>query len=206
MPYLVDEQSGLGALGRLRLLIGQFELGLMLTFFQRDSVQVLMRGEASLPPGRRRPDGSLDDHGARYEAVEPFEHSVRSRERASLLAVGLTGGWRFVLYRSAQLLLYLPVGGGVGQIGIADLVGTSCPTILASLGCLGLFVDGGLGVRFGLGPRVNLVLDGRFGAIGAFAPRHPTAAARPELESSLESLFDTMIHAGVSAGLQIKIR
>jgi hypothetical protein len=209
IPYLVDEITGSGTLGRIHALFGSIEVGLVFATYDRSRIVLRERGDRELPDSRRRPDGSVDDTGVEYSTL-PASRTERVIDptRSSLLTYAVTAGYRFYL-TSGLLNLYVPLGGGLTHAYIADLHGLDCPALFFLPGCIGLVAEAGLGLHIDLGERIDLIADARLGATGTFEPSYRGDGATNAYEtdgSTADALFTALLSGMVGVGIHVQIR
>lgn len=198
-PLLVDEIAGTGAAFDLRFVLNQWEIGGAVHFFDRDTIRIHHRGLEELPENRIRPDGSVDDAGIDYSAIEPIRSPSPATQPGSLLIVDIGAGYRWYVVDTA-FGLYFPVYGGLVATHVLD---PNQPTIL------GVSAATGFGLSYDVAPPIGVFVSGRIHGVLTPAYRPLADASRTSStagETTEEAVFSAMAHATAVVGLQFTVR
>lgn len=199
LPLLADELVGSGVGFNLDFLFSKWAVGAEVRLFDRETIRLHHRGTTSLPAGRVRPDGSVDDSGIDYVEFGPVRSPSPATQPGDLLLIDIGANYRLYVLDSA-FMLWFPVGASVLATKILE---TSQPTIFG--------VGGSTGVGFGyvIAPPIGVFVSGLAHGILTPAYRPLGDAARGSYvsgESTEEAVFSSMAYASIMVGLQFTIR
>lgn len=200
-PTLANEIPGSGAVVAIQLVFESLEANLTLQFFDREQIEITHVSDDDLPPGRVRPDGTIDDAGISYtELDESRTITVPDRSRGGLILGTLGAAYRWYVWGGELFDVYLPLGGGLGVINISE---PTRPWVF------GLFATGGVGASFDVAPPVGLFVNARVS--GLLTPSYldfdDASRAAVEVGDSTEAAaFDTMVYGNVLFGIQFTVR
>lgn len=205
-PYLADERSGWGGNVGVHLTSDGIVAGLTFRWFDIGVASVHHRGTVpgstndQLRPTRIRPDGTVDDHGVDYEAMdEDVRISIGRADAANLFVAGLEGGYRFYVYRG-DIDVFVPA---VGSVVMTHLGRRAAP------------------FQFGLGAKTGVAATFDFiSVISVVTGAHIQGFATPQywhrsdaayrasvLDESTESaLFSSQLSVSFDVALQFTIR
>ncbi len=198
-PFIADENADSGISLALTFVFTRVEVGLDLRWFSRDSVTVNYAGTENLPEGRIRPDGSVDDAGIQYEAVEPITLNV-ARGRGSLFVGSLFAGYRFYLYDGESVQFYVPAVGGLVMTHVQE----------DSLEYeFGLTANTGIGMSVDVSSPVAIFATTRLHGLVTPTYGRQTDASRAATktgETTFSATMDSFIFASLTLGIQFAIR
>lgn len=198
--FLADERAGAGLALGLMLVFESIEIGLNFRWFERRQVTLTHRGNSTLPPGRQRPDGSVDDSGITYESIDAQTLTVPDPSRGSLFTASLEAGYRLYLTDSGALDLFVPFGGGLVLTQIQE---TQRPVEF------GLIANSGFGINVDVARPIGFFLIGRLGLIMTPAYGNQDDINRSAVttsQSTVEALFSSLLFTSVTAGVQFVVR
>jgi len=199
VPVLVDELPGPGLHFQLSFLFSELELSGGIQLFNRNVLIQHHRGTSTISPrDRQRPDGSIDDSGVDYVAVEETRIET-SAKNGDLLMGKIGAGYRFYLLDDT-FRFYIPVSTGLVFLTILE------PTQPLKTG---LFLDAGVGSSVEVADPISIFIDARIN--GAITPSYAplSDAARTSFlndESTEGTLFSSFLSATFLIGFQVTIR
>ena len=199
LPLLADELVGNGFALSLDFLFSKWAVGAEVRLFDRETIRLHHRGTETLPAGRVRSDGSVDDSGIEYVAFGPVRSPSPRTQPGGLLLIDIGASYRFYLI-DGTFSLWLPVGGSLLATKILE---TGQPTIF------GLGTHTGVGLGYIIAPPVGVILNGTVHGVLTPAYRPLADAARGSFvaeETTEEAVFSSMAYASVLVGLQFTIR
>lgn len=199
LPLLADELVGSGVGLSLDFLFSKWAVGAEVRLFDRETIRLHHRGTQTLPAGRVRADGSVDDSGVDYVAFGPVRGPSPRTQPGDLLLIDIGASYRFYVLDSA-FMLWFPVGGSLVATKILE---TSQPTIF------GVGASTGVGFGYVIAPPIGVFISGLAHGILTPAYRPLSDAARGSYtsgESTEEAVFSSMAYASVMVGLQFTIR
>lgn len=199
-PFLADRRSGAGAAFQLRLVAGRIAAGVSLRTYAMEQWRIRYRGTDQISQERVRPDGTVDDSGVDYEALDtPLDRPVSEAEQATLFEIGLGATYRYV-FPGKSVDFFIPIGGKLVLLHESNRLG---------LYRLGLQATSGAGVAFDFVPNLSFLFVGRLHALATthYGRRSDAARRAVEIDGSTESaFFSTMLSASLNLGLQFRIR
>ncbi len=199
LPLLADELPGSGVAFTLDFIFSKWSVGAEVRLFDRDRIRLHHRGTETIPAGRIRADGSVDDAGIEYVPFGPVRSPSPSAQPGDLLIIDIGASHRFYLLDGA-FSLWFPVGASVLATKILE---TSQPTII------GLGANAGIGAGYIIAPPIGIVLTAAAHGVLTPAYRPLADAARGSFvagETTEEAVFSSMAYASVMIGLQFTIR
>ncbi|QDG54422.1 hypothetical protein FIV42_27860 [Persicimonas caeni] len=199
-PSLVDVETGAGTSLGLRLIASNIAAGLSLRWFDLTANELHHVGRRSISPDRVRPDGSVDDSGVDYRALDPsIDQPIRDEQQDQLYVVGLNGDYRFI-WPGDGFDVFVPVGGAA----VVTFVTRDASPIR-----LGLEASSGLGMTITVSDTVALALSGRVhGLVTSHYGRSADAARRAVSigETTEEAFFSTLLYGSANIAVQFRIR
>lgn len=198
--FLANERADVGLALSLIFVFQELEVGVNARWFGRQRVTLTHRGDAPLPEGRIRPDGSADDSGIHYDEIESQTITVPDASRGSLLMLSAEGGYRLYFTENGPLDVWTPLSGGLVMTHVNE------PQREFEFG---LTVNSGIGLTVAVAQPISFFLVGRLGAL--FTPTYGNQddANRDAVatgQSTPEALLSTLVFTSVTAGIQFSVR
>lgn len=198
-PILVDELPGSGAAFDLRFIFSRWAVGGAVRLFDRETIVIHHRALEDLPSNRIRSDGSIDDAGIDYEAIDPIRSPSPQARPGDLLLIEMGAAHRFYVLDGA-LSVFFPLGGAVVGVKVLEV---NQPTIL------GLMASTGFGASYDIAPPFGIFLQGMVQGVLTPAYRPAADTARTSFtagESTEEAVLGTMGFGSALVGLQLTVR
>jgi hypothetical protein len=169
-------------------------------WFNLDQQRVHHKGESTIPFDRMRPDGTVDDAGVSYEALDPpVGDPLPPGAEQTLYELGVGGGYR-ILWPGRRVDFFVPIEGSLVWLRAS---GSASPMRL------GLEAASGGGLSLQLSESMALNLTGKLhGLLTRHYGRSGDAAYRAvEVGESTEaSFFSSHVFATGNMALQFTIR
>jgi hypothetical protein len=199
-PFLVDRRASASPSLTLRLVAKSLIGHIRFRWFNLDQQRVHHKGESTIPFDRMRPDGTVDDAGVSYEALDPpANDALPPGADQTLYELGVGGGYR-ILWPGRAVDFFVPIEGSLVWLRAS---GSASPMRL------GLEAASGGGLSLQLNETIALNLTGKLhGLVTRHYGRSGDAAYRAvEIGESTEAaFFSSHLFATGNMALQFTIR
>lgn len=198
--YLADETNGWGSHIRARLKLGDYLIAASAQFHPRGQLIRHHRATTLESRARLRPDGTLDDAGVEYTALEEKETvTARQRNRGALFVSSLQGGYSFE-YNIEPFTLSVPLTAGLCMVNISEPAMPYAFGLRATTGIDGQYKladNFAVSANFGLSALATMEYQDR-----------QDAARRASLtgQGSSAALFSTLVQSWLEVGVVFIIR